>query len=377
MSETLKLTFELLVIFELIFVEQYFITRILKKRCNLWGLVISDVVITLGIVLLIVFVLSKQAGYGDGGGRNLILGLFYIFPPIIFSKIRLKDLLIIIFSGFLYGLLVYALSVRIAYFFDTNYLAMFVFIIQTSLHIILFFVLRSIPLVKGIMNFEWFNEKVKTRLLIVVFLAFFLIVSFNSNLTRETNDFQRLLAIVMLIAFIVFSFIMIFELWKEVYQNENMTSEMMTDRLTRIKNRTAFLSDLNKAIKNGAPFSLLYIDLDNFKAINDNYGHLTGDSYLIAFAQTLFNNKEDYQSFYRISGDEFCCLTKNLKNTEQVLKSIQKIEYLLDDVAFLGFSYGVANYPTDFTTEADLITLADANMYKAKNSNKYVDVEKM
>lgn len=156
-----------------------------------------------------------------------------------------------------------------------------------------------------------------------------------------------------------------------------MTSEMMTDRLTRIKNRTAFLSDLNKAIKNGAPFSLLYIDLDNFKAINDNYGHLTGDSYLIAFAQTLFNNKEDYQSFYRISGDEFCCLTKNLKNTEQVLKSIQKIEYLLDDVAFLGFSYGVANYPTDFTTEADLITLADANMYKAKNSNKYVDVEKM
>lgn len=374
LNPTLKSIFEILVIVELIFVEQYFIINSMKKKGNVFAMIISSVFLTIGIVLLMVFVLSGQEGYGDGGGKTLIIGIVYVFPPLIFSKMPLKDKVIIIFSGFAYGLLIYALSLRFAYFFNNEYLSLAMVIIQTVLYVSSYIAYSIIKKRFPKIDLLDVNNKIKNRFLILVLLAFFLIISFNTNLTRDdASDFHKLWSVLLLIAFVTFTFILTFELWKENNQNKDLSSQIKIDKLTGLKNRSSFKLDIAMLFSKKVNFSLIYIDLDKFKTINDKYGHSKGDSYLSYFAEMLIKIENKYQSFYRMSGDEFCCLTTNLKATEGALNKININTTCFEDIKFLGFSYGIATYPDDANNELQLIQHADMNMYHSKNAKGNIE----
>jgi len=148
------------------------------------------------------------------------------------------------------------------------------------------------------------------------------------------------------------------------------------DTLTGISNRYNFQIQLEQILKdakqNKKKIALLYIDIDNFKSVNDTLGHDKGDELLIFIAHTLKQIVRQNDVVARMGGDEFTIILSDIKN-EIVSKITDKISHVimsnLDDQykkLSISVSIGVAIYPDDSTNKNTLIKYADLQMYKNK-----------
>ncbi|MEJ5306771.1 MAG: GGDEF domain-containing protein [candidate division WOR-3 bacterium] len=162
----------------------------------------------------------------------------------------------------------------------------------------------------------------------------------------------------------------------EMYKK--VKKESLTDSLTGTTNSRFFYilfeQELLKAKRNKKPFTLAYIDLDNFKSMNDTFGHLAGDSLLIKIAQTIKKNIRETDIFARIAGDEFVLL---LPETDYNLSD--NILKRLKDVVVLEVKKN--NYPVTLSIGAitfnrfdyeinEMIKQTDDLMYKIKREGK-------
>lgn len=149
------------------------------------------------------------------------------------------------------------------------------------------------------------------------------------------------------------------------------------DQLTKIPNRYLLLDRVTHLIeqseRNTANFALLYIDLDDFKIINDTKGHAFGDQVLIEVALRLKKSVRNSDTIARIGGDEFVLLLENITNknavtelVETLNKRLNKIFHINDEGFEISCSIGVAIYPDQGTTTDTLLAVADKAMYKAK-----------
>lgn len=149
------------------------------------------------------------------------------------------------------------------------------------------------------------------------------------------------------------------------------------DSLTNLPNKLQFKKNLNKIINDSSveSFGVLYIDLDNFKKINDVFGRFTGDRILNIIAKRLkaLEYKEDL--FARISGDEFILLIKNKIHRKISQDNIQKLRasierpIIIDGISYeVKASYGYSLYPKDGLTAETLIQKSEIAMRKAKIS---------
>lgn len=152
------------------------------------------------------------------------------------------------------------------------------------------------------------------------------------------------------------------------------------DTLTKLANRAHFLERLDKqfAAASGTDtrFALLYIDIDNFKEVNDSYGHKCGDSYLKNLAEYLNKTLQPKHIVARLGGDEFCILLRDTDSYEAVLEINKEFDHYKSQKLQLGpyairpqFSIGVALYPEHGDNPEDLVKHADLAMYNAKNLN--------
>jgi len=153
------------------------------------------------------------------------------------------------------------------------------------------------------------------------------------------------------------------------------------DRLTGLANRTILEkrinTEINYALNHHTKTVLLYLDLDNFKHINDNFGHTVGDLLLEKFSLRLSELVRDTDTVARLGGDEFAILLSNIKSIELMLPMIDKIFQCMQKPFTLAgkkqvvtLSIGVSVYPDDCSTVAELIINADKAMYRAKKSGK-------
>ncbi len=154
------------------------------------------------------------------------------------------------------------------------------------------------------------------------------------------------------------------------------------DYLTGLPNRTAFSEYLDYTLgnlKRGHVASVMYIDLDNFKEVNNTLGHSYGDELLIDVAERLkqIMDKNDYLA--RFGGDEFIILTKNVINMweyEEKIKKVQKVFSYPFVLAlkefFVTISIGVARAPKDGQTAQNMIRSVDVALYAAKESGKNI-----
>ena len=98
----------------------------------------------------------------------------------------------------------------------------------------------------------------------------------------------------------------------------------MHDNLTKLPNREMFYEyaemTIKKAKKESQIFALLFFDLDDFKEINDRYGHLAGDNFLRALSQRLRNSTRENDVIARFGGDEFVALLRDIKSQENAKK---------------------------------------------------------
>lgn len=149
--------------------------------------------------------------------------------------------------------------------------------------------------------------------------------------------------------------------------------ECALDDLTGVYERQVIVSYMEYLISNNIPFSFSILDVDNFKFVNDNYGHLIGDEVLKVVASTLKNVVADYGIIGRYGGDEFIFVFPDVQEYDavwqcgfKVLKSSSKIH--LEDAKNLTVSYtmGLSRFPLDTTNIDELFTIADKALYRGK-----------
>ncbi|MGN1147580.1 MAG: diguanylate cyclase domain-containing protein [Lachnospiraceae bacterium] len=148
------------------------------------------------------------------------------------------------------------------------------------------------------------------------------------------------------------------------------------DFLTGLPNRSKFMNDLQEVTESKKPFSIIMLDIDNFKHINDNYGHVIGDAALKEVAARLKVLRTSLLTAYRFAGDEFILILKsdNVKIVDtaamQCLEVFGKPFKLEGETHIIHGSVGVASAPKDAPDGEQLIVCADAAMYSVKKSGK-------
>ncbi|MDP5254980.1 MULTISPECIES: bifunctional diguanylate cyclase/phosphodiesterase [unclassified Vibrio] len=168
-------------------------------------------------------------------------------------------------------------------------------------------------------------------------------------------------------------------------KNQELHQKAHFDTLTRLPNRTLFKDRLNQSIINSErlnlAFSLLFIDLDHFKAVNDEYGHEAGDKLLREVAKRITRRIRVSDTCARISGDEFVVILSHQKSVEEASQSARHIAnnlitalespFVFDDfTAHISASIGVSVFPTDGHDHESLVRYADNAMYHAKSLGK-------
>lgn len=153
------------------------------------------------------------------------------------------------------------------------------------------------------------------------------------------------------------------------------------DALTGLPNRLQFEEKLREAVacadRHGRPFAVLFLDLDNFKAINDDLGHASGDLVLIEVARRLRRSLRASDMLARIHGDEFVVIIPEMSAPHEAGSLAQKLLTVVShpiDVAgtmvSVHASIGVALYPNDGANPRALLRAADTAMYQAKLKGK-------
>ena len=148
----------------------------------------------------------------------------------------------------------------------------------------------------------------------------------------------------------------------------------LTDPLTGLGNHRHFHDrlerELNDAERNERPFSLCLVDVDDFKRVNDLFGHPAGDNVLSQLATSLRQNGEAF----RLGGDEFALLLPGYAETEAVETAAAIIERIstltLDHMGSVTVSAGIATFPRQAPDRGELIRLADSALYWAKENGK-------
>lgn len=182
--------------------------------------------------------------------------------------------------------------------------------------------------------------------------------------------------------------------WREAHRLESL---IYIDDVTGLFNQRKLVQDIQAAVKRykdkGEKFSVLFIDLDHFKLVNDDHGHLVGTQLLSDTAQVLLTQLRDTDLCYRYGGDEFVMLIPEatpeiaLSIGRRVLEKVTNHHFIIDESKLfnsshpkksqaqthefkLSVSVGVACFPDHATSEQEILSLADRMMYQAKQSGR-------
>ena len=163
-------------------------------------------------------------------------------------------------------------------------------------------------------------------------------------------------------------------------ENESLAHQASHDSLTGLPNRAFFEGRLSRTLRNAEKhqehLALLFLDSDNFKEVNDSFGHAAGDEVLISVATRVRAQLRENDLVARLGGDEFAVLLAPLHKRDDALRIAEKIAASMKLPIRLGegqiivtsLSIGIAYFPDDGLTPSDLLNAADAAMYQAKRN---------
>ena len=176
------------------------------------------------------------------------------------------------------------------------------------------------------------------------------------------------------------------DLRHEIIERKRVEAQLVKgafyDALTGLPNRSLFMDRLTQAIarqdrRDGGFYSVLFLDLDRFKIVNDSLGHMAGDKLLIEIARRLQEGLRSHDSAARLGGDEFTILLDNVRDVceaiqiaDRLQEQISKPMSLDKQVVFTTASIGIAMGSPDYKRPEELLRDADTAMYRAKNNGK-------
>ena len=163
---------------------------------------------------------------------------------------------------------------------------------------------------------------------------------------------------------------------RQAEQVRSLELNLITDGLTSLGNREGFQrrlgAELVRAERYGTPLNLVMIDLDNFKQVNDRFGHAAGDAALLAVADALRQHLRAADNAFRWGGDEFVLLLPGV-TAEEAMAAAERFGKIVNEIEIQGLhlaaSLGVASYPDDGNDANSLLRRADDLMYSRKPSS--------
>lgn len=197
---------------------------------------------------------------------------------------------------------------------------------------------------------------------------------FSSTVEIPTDDLIHL-------SKFIGSHLKIVEKFDELYKSQEL---IHIDDVTGLYNQRKLYKDLGSLVDKfnteKDPFCVLFIDIDHFKKVNDNHGHLVGTKLLENVARDVKSLLRDTDISYRYGGDEFVVILVNSNGDsgkivgERILKKICAQNYYTDSknekFIKLSVSIGVAEFPTDAKSSEEVLAIADRMMYEAKESGR-------
>lgn len=165
------------------------------------------------------------------------------------------------------------------------------------------------------------------------------------------------------------------QLYQHISNHLNfLSAEIRRDGLTGLANRRAFDITIQEWMENRQTFFLILMDIDNFKCVNDTYGHVVGDEVLKSLADVICNVSRKQDICFRYGGEEFCLLIDSEKRkvayaaAEELRKAVEQMENSTGKPVTI--SLGISTYKKDHQTPDQLIDEADSALYKAKSEGK-------
>ncbi|MNP09010.1 putative diguanylate cyclase YdaM [compost metagenome] len=157
-------------------------------------------------------------------------------------------------------------------------------------------------------------------------------------------------------------------------QTDQLTQEAATDTLTGLKNRRSLEYTLSQWMASGVPFSLIVLDVDRFKFVNDTYGHVTGDEVLKHVAGVIVSSLRPDDVCHRFGGEEFVILLARTRPAE-AFKAAERVRRALEQSkgpipTQVTVSQGIAHYPQHASEQEELLEKADQALYLAKKNGR-------
>jgi diguanylate cyclase (GGDEF)-like protein/putative nucleotidyltransferase with HDIG domain len=200
---------------------------------------------------------------------------------------------------------------------------------------------------------------------------------YSTELDQYTDDHMRLLETVTRLASDALS---------NAMHHAEAESNALTDPLTGLPNARymalRFDEEVSRAKRSGRSFQVVMLDLDDFKLVNDTFGHKVGDKMLREMARIIQGQLREYDFLARYAGDEFVAIVQELVGN-QVEELRQRIERAVSDFSLhvrghgqarVGISVGTATYGVDGETVDQLLVSADQAMYRAKSAHKLAKI---
>jgi diguanylate cyclase (GGDEF)-like protein/PAS domain S-box-containing protein len=165
-------------------------------------------------------------------------------------------------------------------------------------------------------------------------------------------------------------------------EEQRLVHDVFHDALTGLPNRALFMDRLKLALERARrrkdqAFAVLFVDLDSFKAVNDNLGHIMGDQLLIQVSRRLTACLRTTDTIARLAGDEFTILLEDLNDDREALRIVERLQKELERPCKLGpcdvvatASIGITSSSLPYERAEDMLRDADMAMYRAKSAGK-------
>ena len=325
-------------------------------------------------LMYISYILASFApDFGSGNGLFIFSGLLFIIPiKLLYTAPGVKIITVACFS-WTYTFMLFVVSARLGYTLagiGWN-LRTTVLLLQTFLYIATFSAFYKLLQTKFMNILENIGKREAVALMWMTMMWFWTVFIFNLSFSYQDIEIFQIISLLTLAVCILSSFHYIYMQVSGNLTIQNLENIAYRDELTQLRTRVILNKEMDSLIVRRVPFHLIFLDLNDFKSINDRYGHLVGDQYLAFFAYEIKVRIGNCGGFYRIAGDEFVCVIQE----ESLDSFIEAISVMPDripntPVKFIGFSYGIATFPMNGDTADSLLEFADRQMYEMKRVSK-------
>lgn len=312
--------------------------------------------------------------FGNGNGLFVIGSFIFVFPVKTLYNISVSKIVSLACTSWVYTFIVFSVSVHIGYLIPDIHIGYSVLAVQTLIYTVTISGFYHMIRKSFLTILAQLTPQENTNLMWTSIFWFWTVFIVNLSFIYMEHIPLRIIALLS-VSFCAFNF------YRHIYRMldsnriiDRLKDVAYKDNLTQLRSRAVLSNDVDELLDRQVPFKLIFMDLNNFKSINDTYGHVAGDEYLAFFAREVKQRVGSKGGFYRISGDEFICIY----TAPDILRFIDAISTLPEnlpdsEMPFKGVSYGIAHYPDDGQTLSDLIHVADARMYAMKPYNKNGD----